>query len=586
MEHLTITNGFSSLEISSDGHVRALRLATGEVSPWRTPALCELVMDNDTFPIASARLVHHSSTSASFEAAGPFGISLSYNLSIAGEGRDRTAIICTVKLAAALTLQTDVHLKWYWGIRMQGSRLFIPAFDGRGVKASGAGRHRWHYECAGGWGKEPSGRLAIPMIDEEGGGHCVHFTDPFFSSGIQLQDNEPGVMFLCTFLKEAGESQFVERLFGTTIYRGDIEHGINAYFRYALDASPPGPGWIHDIAMVHYDYLSEKGEGWFHDIDKLEEIIPRGDRHRVALTLHGWYDFLGRYSLNRSGRFDRRWSAMPGSDRIEMSVDEIHRRLGYAKERGFRVLLYFADGLAVDAASPDFDWGMVFTEPDGSPRKHHWTGPDTLQQTYILNPVHPGVQDFFRRYLRALLDEFGDEIDGLNWDETFTVKAGDIARGNYPGYADRTFLLLCKELRTMVKSRNAEMVLLASDCTGLSLPQEDGSYWKALPAQNALVFDGTYQDSHCNPGAWQYALFPAFRNVVWSCNWKPVTNFEWTIFGVKAFGAPVAISNGWGDCKGVSQYSSSEIRRLMDLFEWRKTQRGRVRWIEFNEIER
>jgi hypothetical protein len=334
--------------------------------------------------------------------------------------------------------------------------------------------------------------------------------------------------------------------------------------------------------MVHYDFFSENGEGWFRDIDKLVKLFDEEDRSRIALTLHGWYDFLGRYCFDeKTKRFDRKWTVMQGTEGRELSLEEIHTRLAYAKKRGFRVLLYFADGLAIDSAAPNYDEALIFREPDGSLRTHYWSGPDTSAQTYIMDPLHPRVQDFFRRYMGALLAEFGDEIDGLNWDETFTIKTNDISRGQTSGYASRAFMFLCKKLREMVKARDPEIAFLASDCTQLALPLEDGSYWSVNAAQNALVFDGTYQDSQCYPAAWQYGLFPNYRNVLWSCNWKPVENFEWTKLGVRTFGAPVAISNGWGEHRGVSRYSEEEIRKLTQLFQERKAQPGRVRWIEF-----
>jgi hypothetical protein len=275
---------------------------------------------------------------------------------------------------------------------------------------------------------------------------------------------------------------------------------------------------------------------------------------------------------------------MQGGDQKEMTLEEMHRRIAYAKERDFPVLLYFADGLAIDSRAPNYSEDLLFREPDGSLRKHYWSGPDTMDQTYIMDPLHPRVQDFLRGYTNALLTEFADEVNGFVWDETFTIQLGDITAGENAGYADRAFMLLCKELRNFVRSRRRSLALLGSDCVGLSLPLEDGSYWSVNPAQNALVLDGTYQDSQCYPAAWQYGLFPNYRNFLWSCNWRPVENFEWTRLGVRAVGAPVAISNGWGENKGVSQYSDQEIQKLMELFEERKAQRARVKWIECDDL--
>jgi hypothetical protein len=329
--------------------------------------------------------------------------------------------------------------------------------------------------------------------------------------------------------------------------------------------------------------LSKKGQGWYRDIDKLTELIAPVDRHRVLMTLHGWYDLLGHYSYDESARkLLVEWITMPGSDKITMTRDDMHKRIAYAKERGFRVALYFADGMAIDSGAPNYSEDIIYREPDGQLRKHHWGGPDTIAQTYIMNPVHPTVQSFFRGYLKALLEEFGKEIDALNWDETFTTKIGDLSK-DPPRYADRSFMLLCKELRDMVKAYNPEIAFLASDDTGLTLPQDKGSYWRALPAQNALVFDGTFQDSQFYPTAWQYGLFPNYRNVLWSCNWQPFNHFDWTNTGVIVFGAPVPISNGWAEDKGISDCSEAEVKKIMELFEFKKHQRSRLRWLEASD---
>jgi len=302
------------------------------------------------------------------------------------------------------------------------------------------------------------------------------------------------------------------------------------------------------------------------------------------MTLHGWYDLLGHYSYDEStGKLLPEWITMPGSDKITMTLDDMHKRVAYAKERRFRVALYFADGMAIDSGALNYAEEIVFREPNGQIRKHHWGGPDTIAQTYVMNPLHPRVRSFFHGYLKALLDEFGRDIDALNWDETFTIKTGDISTGEYPGYADRGFMLLCKELRDKVKAENPDIALIGSDCTGLMLPQDDGSYWWALPAQNALVFDGTFQDSQFYPTAWQYGLFPNYRNVLWSCNWQPFSHFDWTNTGVRVFGAPVPISNGWAEDKGISDCSEAEVKKIIELFEFKKNQHSRLCWLEASD---
>jgi hypothetical protein len=591
MNAIELTNGIWRLALSEAGNLLSLTDGTIElVRPSLELPICELVFEKtgEKRAVNSATLMRHDPTSAAFrctvDARTP--VQFQYEWEIKNPDKSGTALTCSIDLSAAASLDTDVLLNWNWNLQLpfRERKLFAPLFDGRGLRTSGMKPRDWRYECAGGWGGNHSDRLAIPLLDESSNEallHLAYFADPFFSTGLKFSTERPHGIFACEFLHAAGPQQFQRRVFGIYAHRGDSDTALNAYFEHAISNCPPGPSWLHEVAMQDYDYLSKKGQGWYRDIDKLTELIPRKDRHRVVMTLHAWYDFLGRYCLDEStGKLIREWTAMPGGDKIPMTLKDLHKRIAYAKDRGFRVFLYFADGVAIDSGSPTYTEEIVFRERDGQLRKHHWGGPDAIAQTYVMNPVHPRVQSFFHAYLDALLQEFGKEIDGLPWDETFTTKVGDISTGEHAGYAERAFLLLCKDLRDKVKAYNPEIAFMASDCTGIRLPLEDGSYWEPAPAQNAIVFDGTYQDSHCNPLAWSYGLFPNYRNVLWSCNWKPIENFEWTHYGVRAFGAPVAISNGWADNKGISDCSEVEIRKFMDLFEFRKNLKTRVRWIE------
>ena len=163
-------------------------------------------------------------------------------------------------------------------------------------------------------------------------------------------------------------------------HEGSPEQSLDCFFRTVLADVPPGPKWLHDIALVDYDYMSDGGQGWFRDIDALAAALPKADRHKVFLCLHGWYDFLGRYCFDRNtGKLDREWTAFSsyeaaqkapafgdiGGERVElgfgnckpvkMSLKEVHSRLNYARARGFRVGMYFADGMNAGEGLADFD---------------------------------------------------------------------------------------------------------------------------------------------------------------------------------------------------------------------------------------
>ncbi len=401
-------------------------------------------------------------------------------------------------------------------------------------------------------------------------------TDPYFSTLF----SEDAVEW--TYPKAVGLEKGREtRALSTVFHSGTSDDALAEFFARALPDVPPGPAWLHDIAMVDYDYLSDGGRGWFRDIDALAAALPAADRSKVLLCLHGWYDFVGRYSFDRASKtFDRAWTAFsnypnvkkdfPNSVPVALTLERMHERLAYARSRGFRVALYFADGMNAGEGLPDI------YAPERVLYRGGWQGPDTKGKTFCQNPLRPEVYGFFLDYTKALLGEYGGELDALVWDETFHVPEGSLGTDACPGYADRAMMRLVRditaEVRAFSRRSGRELAFMASDCIGVF-------NWVTKPPY-ALVADGTYQDTHCAPEAWSYGIFPNLRNVLWSCNWEPVTHFDYTEFGARAYQTPVAISNGWGDDIGFAEMSPAMKRKVLDLFEWRKRFPTRLRWSE------
>ncbi len=416
--------------------------------------------------------------------------------------------------------------------------------------------------------------LALPMVSfvsREFGCRVTVTADPYysalFSSGA-VEWTYPGAVGL--------ENGRETRLVSLVLHDGTPADAVDAFYRTALPDVPPGPAWLHEIAMVDYDYLSDGGRGWFADIDALSAALPKEDRSKVLLCLHGWYDFVGRYTFNRLTKtLDPSWTAFsnypnvkkdfPSNVPVAMTREDLHRRLAYARSRGFRVGLYFADGMNAGEGLTD-----VFA-PQRVLRWGGWQGPDTKGKTYVQNPLSPEVRGFFLDYAKALLEEYGTDLDALVWDETFHVGEGSLGSEAVPGYADRAMMRLTRDITAEVRafSRRAgrELAFMASDCIGVF-------NWVTKPPY-ALVSDGTYQDTHCAPEAWSYGVFPNFRNVLWSCNWEPVTHWDYTEFGVRNYQTPVAISNGWGDYCGFAAMSPEMKKKVLALFDWRKKSAAR-----------
>jgi hypothetical protein len=414
-------------------------------------------------------------------------------------------------------------------------------------------------------------------------------TDPYFSTLFK-----PTVLEW-SYLPKAGlENGCESRTVVVAEHQGSVEDSLACFFTNLLPEVVPGPAWLHDIALVDFDYLSDGGQGWFRDIDALTTALPKRDRHRVFFCLHGWYDFLGRYCFDaRTRELDREWTAFSsyelarnahpygtiGGERVKMgfanckparmSLAEMHRRLRYARDKGFRAGLYFADGLNSGDGLADFNPARVL-------QWGGWQGPDSKGKSYFQNPLAPEVRTFFLDYTKALLAEFGPDMDALVWDETFHVPCGKLGTDAWPGYADRAMMRLVREVTALVDDYNhrhrRQIAFLTSDCLG--------AFGDKLVGPYALVSHGTYQDSWCQPNAWSYGIFANYRNVLWSCCWWHVTKWRWVDFGVREYQAPVSISNGWGDNTGFSELTPSQQARVIELFNWRKQHPTQLKWFD------
>ena len=418
-------------------------------------------------------------------------------------------------------------------------------------------------------------------------GRILIAADPYFSTLFRPAALE------WTYLAKGGFDTG-ERTLVVAAHNGSVEDSLAWFFRAVLPDVAPGPAWLHDIAMVDFDYLSDEGRGWFADIDALTAALPKVDRRQVFLCLHGWYDFLGRYCFDaRTRKLDREWTAFSSyeiartkplfgtvdGEQVEMgftnckpakmSLAEVHRRLQYARSRGFRAGLYFADGMNAGDGLPDFDPARVL-------QWGGWQGADSKGKSYFMNPLHPQVRAFFLDYTKALLAEFGPDTDALVWDETFHIPCGKLGTDAWPGYADRAMMRLVQDITALVEDYNRrhgrKIAFLTSDCLG--------AFGDSLIGPYALVSHGTYQDSWCQPKAWSYGIFANYRNALWSCCWWPVTKWPWVEFGVREYQAPVAISNGWGNDKGFSELTPAQQARVLELFKWRKQHRTKLKWFE------
>lgn len=435
-------------------------------------------------------------------------------------------------------------------------------------------------------------RLAIPVVSNLTGIKGIRATlaaDPYFST-LFTRDGAAW-----TYPKQIGlEGGREERSVVLVLHEGGETETLQAFFDEILGDVPPGPSWLHEIALVGFDYMSDGGKGWYADIDALEKAIAPQDRRHVFLCMHAWYDWLGKYCLDeKTGKFVDRWTAFGNYEKhknqpktlnlagdkvdggftkcvpVELTPSKVLDRLKYAKSKGFRVGMYFADGMIAGTDLPSFDKRFVL-------HMGGWQGPDTPGQPYCQNPLVPEVRRFYLTYADALLDTFASQVDAFVWDETFSVPRGSLGSEDVPGYADRAMMRLVRDVAKRVENFNQEhhrqIALLTSDCLG-TVPGA---------APYALAGHGTYQDTWCQPKAWSYAVFPNYRNTVWSCCWWPVHKWRWIDFGARHYQAPVAVSNGWGDNQGFSELTPEMQQKVIALFQWRKRQQTNLK--AFDEL--
>ena len=425
--------------------------------------------------------------------------------------------------------------------------------------------------------------LALPLVQLEAQKSAVAiFADPMFSTLFSLRSGPGQCEGTLRFRYAAGKvplSGPETRTFAIWLPNHqraakEFPAAVDAWFRLMMPDVPPGPKWLHDIAMVDYDFLSDDGHGWERDLRALATWLKPAERRRVALCLHGWYDALGSYCYDaRMRSMKQEWTAFERTRHVKFTQAELKRRLRLARDLGFHVLLYFGDGLAADSGVPGYHDDWAYRDAKGN-KITGWQGPDTFGTTYLLNPAHPEVFSWFTNYLAALLTTYGPETDGFVWDETFHAPLGRIAASPRPAYCDRSMFALVKTLTHQVHAFDQEKVFLASDCIGIPGFEHIPGY--------ATVADGTYQDTHCDPMAWSYGLFPNWRNTLWSCNWSDITGYHLTRWGVRTFGVPVAISNGWGDDCGPSEWSPRQRDAILRLFRERLRLKHPVRFLSYD----
>jgi len=487
------------------------------------------------------------------------------------------------------------------------THLLAPAYRGVFERWAADQAPEFEYRGPGGSAARLSDaqRLALPLLIVQMGGardddYWLIGADPEMAAAFQITfgAEEWQVILNWRYLAAAGVHADEKRRIIVKPCR-TLTEALNAWFEWATPDAPPGPAWLHDIALNDYDYFSKNGRGWFADIDAACQMIAPAHRHRAIFCLHGWYDQIGRYCFDpHQRRFDESWTVFPHIHHPDLLKLEnrdvvmaggpigyafrnlkqhhpitldwagIRERLSYARQRGLRVAFYHATGMQIASDSSAHRSAGARLDHIQTPL---WQGPDLIGATCLVNPLHPEVRDWMLAYTQALLERVGDLIDALVLDEAYYIPGGALGPASCPGYADRAQMRLVREIAALCHACRPDIAYLTADHLGTPAMEP-----RAVPY--SLFADGIYHDSWSSPFSWGCAFFPTWRNVTWSCNWAPVSNYANIRWSVLAHDAPIAVSNGcFGDDVGLADMDAPTLQRFVDLWQIkisRRQQRG------------
>jgi hypothetical protein len=339
---------------------------------------------------------------------------------------------------------------------------------------------------------------------------------------------------------------------------------FNTFYR-TIPEIEPCAAWARRVAMGYYDYNGDDGRGWYNDLTKLAELIPAEQRGRVACCLHGWYDRLGFYCYDqKTDRLADAWTAFdngaPGRKPIRMSKAEMHRKIRFAKELGFRVVLYYADCTNMTAGRVQDSWcgrdyrQYLYTNKAGK-QPRGWTGP--CGGGLHLDISRPEVRKWFADYFQALLREYGREVDGFVLDETNCFSAGAICLrdGRPAAYGDQAQMRFIHGLTAFLQQyrrQNPDLCLF------------EGSHYLY-----GLVTHGSFTDFEGIPLVVNYRNTsiqccwedPGIRNV--HCKFRTDPNYSYP------YGLDVGLTNGCGSDMGPSEMPAQRLAEVIAHFKRR-----------------
>jgi hypothetical protein len=337
------------------------------------------------------------------------------------------------------------------------------------------------------------------------------------------------------------------------IHSGDASVAWRAFHRFAHREEFPPIGWIREMKVHYYDFLSSAQGERGRRGDGYEADLPHFRTFHVGLaTQHGYYPTIGDFIHP-----DRKtWQAMRGDKQgaTEMSLDKMRSRIEATRAAGAKAAVYMHAAL-LDDASLCFAKlrDCVQVDSQGQRMNFGWTGPDTAGKTWRASLAAPQWREHLLQQAGWIMDIL--RPDAIVVDETF-------AGLGYDHHADRAgatspgAIEFYRRLRALVRSFGGDKAFFTSDCSMspfvIWADGECGDHaypgllGHPLYSQEPVRYLAALGDKPWRPCAWD------FQNM-----WQPQVKLA------RQVGAGVGVSNGWIQYTGLTRLPQAVRRRMI-----------------------
>jgi hypothetical protein len=340
------------------------------------------------------------------------------------------------------------------------------------------------------------------------------------------------------------------------LHEGDAAVAWRAFQQFAHREEFDVPGWVREMKVHYYDFLSSAEGGEGRRGDGYEGDLPRFREFRVGLaTQHGYYPAIGDFIQP-----DRKtWQAMRGDKRgaAAMSFGKMRARIQATRAAGAKAAIYMHAALFDDAA-PCFDRLRECVQVDASGQRMDfgWTGPDTAGKTWRASLGSAEWRAHLLQQAGWIMDIL--RPDAIVMDETFAGLGYDHHAGR-TGPTSAGAIDFYRRLRALVRSFGADKAFFTSDCS---------------MSPFVLWADGECGD-HAYPGLLGQALYTqapvrylaALGGKPWRpCAWHFQQMWPAQMKLARQVGAGVGVSNGWLEYTGLTRLpAETKAAMLADI---------------------